>query len=888
MKGSMIRSYSILLLAVLILAACKDNEPAYKNADLDIETRVADLVSRMTLEEKVMQLDMYSAGDIVVEGRISPERAEKVMRGMSFGSVHDYYPETAEHANELQKYVIENTRLGIPVLFIEEALHGYQGKKSTAFPVPVGLGSMWDVELMEKIGKAVGAETRSVGVHMVLAPVLGLGREPRWGRVQETYSEDAYLAAQNGVGYIKGLQGDDLKNDDAVVAEPKHFGIHSIPAKGLNTGTVYIGEREARSHFLYVFEKAFKEAGALGAMAAYHEWDGVPAAGDPWLLKDLLRDEWGFKGFVLSDLGAIAKQHNSHKTVATDEEAILNSIRSGLDMQFYDYTHDEFQNTIIDAVNNKTLNIEHVNRAVSSVLYVKFRLGLFENPYTDTSLKDKRYHCQSHQDLALESAQKSITLLQNKNNILPLGNDVKKVAIIGDMADKVLLGGYSPKEVEGVSIVDAFEATGYEVDFVDVGVPTNTAEQIDSKYLITENGEQGLLAEYFNNTECAGKPVFSQVETSLARYWHNLSPEAGVKDDNFSVRWTGYLVPPLTGTYEFSLIADDIARFSIDGKQLNDNWDKEMINKWTKKEIRLEKGKKYRVKLEFAEFDAYAAVFLHWKIKPEVSNKETMFDKTVQAAKNADVVVLVMGEKEEECGEGKDRQSLELNPYSKRMLDEVSSTGTPVVLVLQNGRPLVLTNDYQKVDAILETWYAGELSGQATVDIITGKVNPSGKLPITFPRSEGQLPVFYNHQRSATHDYADGTSKPLFAFGHGLSYSKFEYSDIVVEKSEMAPSENQLVKVKIKNVSDSDGAEIAQLYITDTYSSVATPVMQLRGFKRVSLKAGEEKEVSFTLVPDDLALWNRQMKRVVEPGQFQVRVGAASDDIRLESAFTVK
>ncbi|PKQ63488.1 hypothetical protein BZG02_08930 [Labilibaculum filiforme] len=881
--------YLLLLATILFFGFTrKDNSPAYKNADLDIETRVADLVARMTLEEKVMQLDMYSAGDLVVDGRVEPVRAAKALNGMSVGSVHDYYPETADHANELQKFIIENTRLGIPALFIEEALHGYQGKKSTAFPVSLGLGSMWDVDLMEKVGKVIATETRSVNVHMVLGPVLGIGREPRWGRVQETYGEDAYLAARNGVAIIKGMQGDDLTADNAVVAEPKHFGVHSMPSKGLNTGTVYIGEREARSHFLYVFEKAFREAGALGAMAAYHEWDGIPAAGDPWLLKDLLRDEWGFKGFVLSDLGAIAKQHNSHHTAKTDEEAILNSIRSGLDMQFYDYTHEKFQKTLIDAVNNGTLEMKDVDRAVSSVLYVKFRLGLFENPYVDTKLKEERYHCQAHQDLALEVAQKSITLLQNNNNTLSFGDNVKKVAIIGDMADKVLLGGYSPKEVEGTSIVEAFKNTAYEVNFVDVGVPTNTAEQIDSKYLVTEDGEEGLLAEYFNNTECSGVPVFSQVETNLARYWHNLSPAAGVVDDNFSIRWSGYIVPPLTGTYEFSLIADDIARFYMNGEQLNDNWDKEMINKWTKKKIRLEKGKKYPIKLEFAEFDAYAAVFLHWKIQPEVSNKETMFTKTVEAAKNADVVVLVLGEKEEECGEGKDRQGLELNTYSKRLLNEVSKVGKPIVLVLQNGRPLVLTEEYQKVDAILESWYAGELSGQATVDIITGKVNPSGKLPITFPRSEGQLPVFYNHQRSATHDYVDGSSKPLFAFGHGLSYSKFKYSDLVIEKAEIAKDENQVVKVKVKNISDRDGSEIVQLYITDSYSSVATPVMQLRGFKRIELKAGEEKEVSFTILPDDLALWNRAMKRVVEPGEFQVKVGAASDDIRLKASFQVK
>lgn len=878
-----------LVLVILLFINCnqKNSIPIYKNTYLNIESRVADLVSRMTLEEKVGQLDMYSAGDLVYDGKLSTERTNKVLKKTTIGSVHDYYPESAKVSNELQKYVIENTRLGIPVLFIEEALHGYQGKKATAFPVPIGLGSMWDVELMEKIGKAIGAETRSVGVHMVLSPVLGIGREPRWGRVQETYSEDAYLAARNGVAIITGMQGDDLTADNAIVAEPKHFGVHSIPVGGKNTGTVYIGEREARTHFLYVFEKAFKEAGALGAMAAYHEWDGIPAAADPWLLKKILREEWGFKGFVLSDLGAIAKQQKSHYTVKSSKEAIVRSISSGLDMQFYDYSHKEFQEAIIESVNDKTLRIEDVDRAVSSVLYVKFRLGLFENPYVDPKLQAVRYHSIEHQALALESAQKSITLLQNKNNILPLGDDIKNITIIGDMADKVLLGGYSPKEVDGVSIVDAFKKTGYQVDFIDIGVPTNSIEKIDAKYLMTKNGEKGLLAEYFNNTDLSGEPVFSQVETSVSQYWHNLSPASGVVDDNFSVRWTGYIVPQLTGTYEFALIADDIAKLTIDGEVLNDNWDKKLNNTWSNKTIHFEKGKKYAIKFEFAEFEEYAATILHWKITPDEKKKETMFEKTIQSANNADVVVLVLGEKEEETGEGKDKMSLELNTYSKRLLNEVAKTGKPIVLVLQNGRPLVLNEESQKADAILETWYAGELSGQATVDIITGKVNPTGKLPISFPRSDGQLPIYYNHQRSATHEYVDGSSKPLFAFGHGLSYSKFKYSGIKIRKPELSVNENQEVRVKVKNISDRKGTEVVQLYITDSYSSVATPVMQLRGFKRVELEPGEEKEVSFILLPDDLALWNREMKRVVESGEFKVKVGAASDDIRIESVFNV-
>lgn len=880
----------LLLLATLLFFGFKkkDKVPAYKNAKLDIEARVSDLLSRMTLEEKVKQLDMYSGADLVVDGRLSVEKAKKAMNGMSIGSVHDYYPETAEYANELQKFIIENNRLRIPALFIEEALHGYCGAKATAFPMPIGMGSMWDVELMEKIGQAVAAETRSVNVHMVLGPVLGIGREPRWGRVEETYSEDPYLAARNGVAIINGMQGDDLTKDNTIAAEPKHYGIHSIPEGGNNSAPPSISERDARTNFLYVFEKAFAEAGALGAMAAYHEWDGVPAIADPFMLKTLLRDEWGFKGMVISDLGAIRRQINPHCTAANAKEAIVNSVSAGLDMQFYDFSHEEFQQSLIEAINDKSLSMEDLDRAVSSVLYVKFRMGLFENPYIDNSLKAERYHCKAHQDLALESAQKSIVLLQNNDNILPLSDKVKNIAVIGEMANELTLGDYSPKEVEGLSIIEAFKGTDFNIDFVDTKIPVNNAEEIDAHLLQTETGETGLFAEYFNNSELSGNPTVTRVELGLSKYWHNLSPVGGVNPDHFSVRWTGYLIPEVNGIYEFSMRADDLGKFTIDGEVLLDTWVKDISKRKSRHKIRLEKGKKYSIKLEYAEITGLAGVSLSWNITSNEKRKTNKFDKAIAAAQKADVAILVLGEKLEECGEGKDRLSLELNGFSKKLINEVSATGTPVILVLQNGRPLILSEEYLQVAAILETWYAGESSGQATIDVITGKINPSGKLPITFPSNIGQLPAYYNKKKSSVGSYIDGDNKPLFAFGHGLSYSKFEYSDLTIVKPEIGTNEEQTVTLKVKNVSDREGTEIVQLYINDVLGSVVTQKMQLRGFKRIDLKPGEEKEVTFTLIPDDLALWNREMKRVVEPGKFIVKVGAASDDLRLEDSFQVK
>ncbi len=878
------------LFLFILIAGCTNSpkEALYKDKNADTDARVSDLLSRMTLDEKIMQLDMYHANHLITNGRLDTIKVDTMLRGLSAGSVHDFYPETAQASNELQEYIISQSRLGIPVLFIEEALHGYQGNKSTAFPVPIGLASMWDTALMRKIGHAVAAEARSVGVNMVLAPTLGIGREPRWGRVQETYGEDAFLTARNAVAIIKGMQGDDLTADDAIVSEPKHFGVHSIPEGGKNTAPVYIGEREARTHFLYVFEKAFTEAGALGAMAAYHEWDGVPAAADPWLLKDLLRDEWGFKGMVISDLGAVVRQTVTHFTAETQKEAVASSIRAGLDMQFYDYTHPDYHKAIKDALDAGLLSMQDIDRATAAVLYVKFRLGLFDDPYIDTTLKAKRYHCKAHQELALEAAEESMVLLQNNNDVLPFKPEVKRIALIGELAGKALLGGYSPKMVDGVSIIEAFQNTDYEVDFVDISIPDNSyLEVVDERYFQNEKGEKGLKAEYFDNTDFAGDPVLVQQEKDIANYWHNLSPAPGLPDDYFSVRWTGYIIPPVDGTYEFGILGDDYLRFYLDGDVLVENWKPETRAKWVTKKIRLEGGKKYKLKFEHVELEDEAGASLYWHITPDEKEKTNRYQKAVIAAAKADVAILVLGEKDED-GEGKDKTDLRLSHASRQLVDELSAVKTPKVLVLQNGRPMVLSGITTKVDAILETWYAGEFSGEATVNILSGKLNPSGKLPISFPRSVGQLPIYYNQKKSSNGTYLDNSNKALFAFGHGINYSTFEYSDMRIQKPVMGKDEEQQIHMKVRNTSARAGTEIVQLYITDVFSSVATARMQLKGFRRVALAAGEEKELSFTLKPEDLSLWNKEMKREVEAGEFKVMLGAASDDVRLEGVFRIK
>src|SRR5258706_8384433 len=403
-----------LLIAPIVCCAFIGKKDSYKypyqNPALPVEQRVNDLMSRMTVDEKIMQLDMFWGKEITdMKGHeansFSEEKTKQVIGTTGIGSVHDLYPLNSEIVNSIQKYALEKTRLGIPVLFIEEGLHGYEGLGSTAFPIPLQLAGAWDTSLVYKIGRVIGTETRAHGVDMILGPVLCLPHDPRWGRVEETYGEDPYLCAMNGIAMVKGMQVTNLTHPDAVISEPKHFSVHGIPEAGSNTSPVNIGEREARSTFLYVFEKAVREGGALGMMAAYSEIDGIPCVDNKWLLTDVLRKEWGFKGFVLSDLGAIRMSLENHHVATSIEDALAQTIKSGLDMQFYDFPHKEFLEALRSAVKNKTLLITELNRAVSNVLRVKFTLGLFDNPYIDSSLLQKVFHSQGHQDLALIAAQ---------------------------------------------------------------------------------------------------------------------------------------------------------------------------------------------------------------------------------------------------------------------------------------------------------------------------------------------------------------------------------------------------------------------------------------------------------------------------------------------------
>ncbi|UUF16637.1 MULTISPECIES: glycoside hydrolase family 3 N-terminal domain-containing protein [Flavobacterium] len=847
----------------------------YQDAKLPTEDRVKDLLSRMSLEEKVRQMDMYKGEFFKEKEDFSKVKSDAKIGNLGIGAIHDIYPRSAKMINDLQSEIIKKNKWGIPALIMCEMLHGYLDEGSTAFPMNIGLGATWDTSVMDKVGKVIAMEARSHGVHFGLGPNLDLGREPRWGRVAETFGEDAYLNSEIGLAMIKGMQGDDLKSDRSIIAEPKHFAVHGIPQAGGNSSPILVGERSAREDHLPSFEKAFRKGGALGTMCAYSELDGIPCAANHWLLTDVLRNEWGFKGIVVSDLGAIKYLQVTHFVTSSPKESIREAIAAGVDMQFYDFTNEFWQTSIIELVNEKKLTMAQIDRAAGGVLRLKFLLGLFENPYTDKNLIKERFHTKENQNVALEAAQKSMVLLKNDNNILPLSKEIKNVAVIGPNANASRLGGYAPKNSVGTTVYEGIQQlVGKTANVVyEEGVPLIVKGQIiPSKYLFTpDEAQNGLKGEYFNNRNVEGTPALTRIDNQLEFDWP-WSPGDGVTDDDFSIRWTGYIKSDKAFDGWIGLSSDDGIRMWIDDQLVIDNWTKGATSMVTTPK-NIEAGKKYKVRIEMWEGGWGARAHLRWNLE------KVNLQPAIDAAKKADVAIVVLGESNELVEENRDVASLDLFGMQQELIEEIQKTGTPVVCVLLNGRPLSTNWIAENIPAVVEGWFPGELGGRAVADVLFGDYNPGGRLPITVPKSVGQLPIYYNQKRSAIHRYVAESEHPLYTFGYGLSYTKFEYSNLKISSKEIKADGELKVSVDVKNTGSRDGDEVAQLYIKDVYSSTTTPEKTLKGFKRLNIKKGETKTVEFILTPDELSIWNREMKRVVEQGDFEVMVGGNSTDL---------
>jgi beta-glucosidase len=745
---------------VAIPAAGQETSPPYKDARLPIEQRVADLLKRLTVEEKVDQISggrPLESGVLDPTGRYTDESLADTLGQMYNPYIRRGARDWAVLHNALQRYRLEKTRLGIPLLFQGEALHGFMAYGATSFPQVLGLASTWDPELVKRVFTAAADQMASSGTNQAFTPVLDLARDPRWGRTEETYGEDPYLVARMGVAAVQGLQGLSFPIDrHHVLATMKHYAVHGQPESGTNTAPGNYSEREIRETFFVPFKAAVQEAHVGSAMASYNEIDGVPSHINPWLLKDVLRKEWGFDGLVVSDGGGLQMLVQTHHVAADYAEAARKALAAGID---YDLSDGSVYRTLVGQVKQGKVAEADLDRAVADVLTAKFRLGLFDNPYVDPDYAARITNSREHQALALEAAEKAIVLLKNDGNLLPLDpKKLKTLAVIGPNAKDVHVGGYSRDPIRGVSLLDGIRAR--------VGP--------DVRVLYTEGckitlGKQG---------------------------------------------WEGW--------YEEST-------------QLADPRDQE-------------------VSLRAAE----------------------------AAARRADAAIVVVGETEATNREAwseshlGDRDSLDLLGAQDELVRRVVETGTPTVVFLLNGRPLSINNVKEHVPAILEGWYLGQEGGTAAASVIFGDVNPGGKLPITFPRSVGQLPAFYDHKPSRNRSYLFTSREPLFPFGHGLSYTSFRLDDARVAPSKIRPGEGTTVRVDVTNTGTRAGDEVVQVYVHQRVASVTRPVMQLAAFRRIHLLPGERTMVELKVAPESLALLGPDMKPLVEPGVFDVMVGPSS------------
>jgi beta-xylosidase len=750
----------LLMLSLAAAAPAQQVVPDYRNPNLPIQQRVADLLPRMTLEEKVAQLTIGGrrAGSTPGEAPFPPELMATMRKMFSVDSDVSTR-EAAELHNAIQKFLLEKTRLGIPALFQGEALHGYMFHGATSFPQALGLASTWDTGLVKQAFTDIADEMASSGANQAFSPVLGLARDPRWGRTEELYGEDPYLVSRMGVAAIEGLQGPNYIIDrHHVMATAKHFAAHSEPEGGTNTAPGNFSERILRESFLVPFQAAVEEAHAGSIMASYNEIDGVPSHINHWLLDRVLRQEWGFDGYVTSDGGGLQMLVNVHHVAADNAQAAREALAAGVD---YDLSNGSVYNTITEQVRSGAIPESELDKAVARILSAKFRLGLFDHPYVDPDYAAKITNSPEHRKLALRAAQEAIVLLKNDGNLLPLDlKKLKTVAVIGPNAADVHLGGYSREPAHSVSILQGIR------DRAGANVKVLYSEGCK----ITE-GRQGWRAWY-----------------------------------------------------------DDEVKF------------------------------------------------------PDPASQEAGIKAAVETARQADVAIVVVGENESTNREAwsekhlGDRDSLDLLGAQKDLIKAIVATGKPTVVFLINGRPLSINYTAEHVPAILEGWYLGQEGGTAAAQVLFGDVNPGGKLPITFPRSVGMLPDYYDHKPSADRSYLVGTRKPLFPFGYGLSYTTFRFANLRVDPPAIGQYGNATVRVDVTNTGTREGDEVAQIYIHQQVAMVTQPVMRLAGFRRVHLMPGEKATVAFELTPDLLSILDINMHRVVEPGTVHIMVGPSSAD----------
>jgi len=889
-SGSLNIELLAFLLLVISLQGLSQVPFPYKNPVLPVEYRVNDLLQRMTAEEKFMQLFMIP-GDLGIgkeplkngifglqigASGLNNDAAGQLLNYQSSGLAVDF----ANKVNATQQFFLDETRLGIPIIAFDEGLHGLIRDGATAFPQSIGLAATFDPELMKEVASAIASESRARGIRQLLSPVLNIARDVRWGRTEETYGEDPFLVMQMGNAYIAALE------QTGVVATPKHFAVN-VGDGGRDSYPIQVNERQMEENYFPAFKSAIQTAGARSLMTAYNSFDGMPCSANHWLLQKKVKEDWGFNGFIISDACAVGGANVLHMTATDYSEAGRQAIENGLDVIFQtNINHAElFSAPFLDG----TLRKEAIDSAVMRVLRAKFELGLFENPFV-TPAETKAYNnLERHREIALKAARESIVLLKNEESVLPLSSSIKNIAVIGSDAVDARLGGYSGPGNNKVSILQGIQQTapnGDKVSFVE-GCGRSRVEYVPvpaENLCVYGNGNKspGLMAEYFTNIALQGKPKISRIDPNINFSWTLYGPDPAISPDWYSVRWTGKIIGISSGTCKIGVEGSDGYRLYLDGRLLIDNWQKRSSGVILK-EVNMQKGKEHDVRLEFYETTGNAKIKLVWNSGIQDTLSESI-KKAVKLVSEAELAVVVAGIEE---GEFRDRSSLKLPGRQEELIRAVAATGKPVVVVLVGGSAITMNNWLDQVQAVLEVWYPGEAGGTAVAEILFGKYCPGGRLPITFPLSEGQLPLVYNHKPTGRgDDYEDLTGQPLFPFGFGLSYTTFSYTNLTFNKLSFSTKDTVILKFSVKNTGKFAGDEVCQVYIHDELSSLAQPVMTLKSFKRIHLQPGETKVISLPMPPDSFTIFDKQMKKIIEPGAFSIMVGSSSKEIKLRGTLS--
>ena len=819
----------------------------YLDPELSVEKRVDDLVSRMTLDQKISQM--------------------------------------------MNNAVAIDT-LGIPAYaWWNEGLHGVANTGvATVFPQAIALAATWDTALIYNVSTVISEEFRakyndirkkqkniSIGL-TVWSPNINILRDPRWGRGQETYGEDPYLTSRMGVSFVKGLQGNDpvyLK----VVSTPKHYAVHSGPESERHRFNTEADYRDFMDTYAPAFEACLREGKAYSTMCAYTRYLGKPCCASAFLLKEILRNKWHFEGYVVSDCEAITDIWKYHKYVKTNAEASALAVKTGTDLEC-----GEQYKSLKEAVNKKLITEKEIDVSVKRLFTARMKLGMFdpENkcPYNTISMKS--LDSKENRELALKAAHEGIVLLKNENNILPLQKDIKTIAVVGPNADDkvVMFGNYNGIPSSAVTPLQGIKNKVSSTTKVLYGLGCYIADEkptmdiVPADVLTNENGK-GLKAEYFNNVNLTGKPVFTRTDENVNFIWTGKKPAEGLGTENYSVRWTGVLTPTESGKYLLALTGDDGFRLFVNGKKVLENWARH-ASLTEKADVELEQGKKYNIVIEYYQGLFGADIKFEWR-----NQKDDILKKAIDIAKKSDVVIFVGGMNSNMEGEemtlkmkgffGGDRTSIDLPESQEKLLKALKATGKPIIVVLETGSAVAVNWANQNASSIIQLWYPGEEGGTALADVLFGDYNPAGRLPVTFYKSVDQLPPFTDYNmKGRTYRYFSG--EPLFPFGFGLSYTTFEYSNLKMP-SVAKTAENIKVSVDVKNTGKMDGDEVVELYIKDLDAKVPVPIHALQGFRRVHLKAGETKTVDFVLTPRQFSIIDNENKRIVELGDFIIYVG---------------